>query len=89
MEMVAKLLTGLIPVYAPMVAAIAERYAPRIPYVGAVGLGIIGAVLADQAVGYLMAKQAVFGPAWAAAAGAGAEGARQFWKRVEAALPKK
>ena len=86
-QILVQVLTGLLPVYAPMIAAVAERYARGLPYVGAVGLGVVGTVLADQAVAALGSPS--IGPAWAAAAGAGAEAVRQFWMRVSAALPKK
>ena len=86
-QILVQILTGLLPVYAPMIAAVAERYARGIPYVGAVGLGVVGTVLIDQAIAALGSPS--IGPAWAGAAGAGAEGVRQFWLRVSAALPKK
>ena len=86
-QIIVQILTGLLPVYAPMIAALAERYAKGLPYVGAVGLGVIGTVLADQAVAALGSPS--IGPAWAATAGAGGEAVRQFWNRVSAALPKK
>lgn len=87
-QILAQIITGLIPVYAPVVTAVVEKYAGRLPYVGAVGLGVIGTVLADQ-IAQTLTGGAGLGPAWAAAAGAGAEAVRQFWQRVSAALPKK
>ena len=86
-QIITQILAGLLPVYAPIVTAVAERYAARLPYIGAVALGVIGTVAADQAIAALGSPS--IGPAWAAAAGAAAEGVRQFWMRVSAALPKK
>jgi hypothetical protein len=80
---VAQIITGLIPIYSPVLVAGIKRLMPRVPHVLLPGIAVVVGVLGQAALAWIDGRAA--DPVWGAALGAVGVVVRDFVKEAKEA----